>query len=112
MHVADCAQPRRILQPMTLSGIFLFHALLALLAGLGQADRDRLLLAGHLVHDFDGRSRENSYFFFARNLPKTAPATRLPAAFDPYFLPALASIFEKFFPRFPRSFPARADLAE
>ena len=49
MHVADCAQPRRILQPMTLSGIFLFHDLLALLAGLGQADGDCLFAAFHLL---------------------------------------------------------------
>ena len=31
MHVVDCAQPRRILEPMTLSGIFLFTTFLPFL---------------------------------------------------------------------------------
>jgi hypothetical protein len=53
-----------------------------------------------------------THFFFARNLPSTAPATRLPADFEPYLFPAFASIFEKFLPRFPMSLPARADFAE
>jgi hypothetical protein len=52
------------------------------------------------------------YFPFARCLARMAPATRLPAALDPYFLPALFAILEKFLPGLPMSLPERAAFAE
>ena len=57
-------------------------------------------------------SQKRSYFPFARCFARMAPATRLPAALDPYFLPALVAILEKFLPGLPMSLPARAALAE
>ena len=50
------------------------------------------------------------YFFSARSFARAAPATRLPAAFEPYLFAALDSILLKFLPRVPMSLPARADF--
>jgi hypothetical protein len=43
--------------------------------------------------------------YWARCLARIAPATRLPAAFDPYFFPAFVAIFEKFLPSLPMCGP-------
>jgi len=56
--------------------------------------------------------RPPNYFFLARSFARAAPATRLPAALEPYLFAALDSILLKFLPRLPMSLPARADFAE
>jgi hypothetical protein len=50
--------------------------------------------------------------YFARNFASTAPATRFPAADEPYFFPADAAILEKFLPFLPKSLPAAPAFAE
>src|SRR6185312_518297 len=47
-----------------------------------------------------------------RSLFSTAPATRFPAAAEPYSRPAFAAILPKFFPGLPKSLPAAPALAE
>ena len=51
--------------------------------------------------------RKKEAIFPSRAAPKMAPATRLPEAFDSYFLPALVAILEKFLPGLLMAIPAR-----
>src|SRR5258706_14095286 len=50
--------------------------------------------------------------YLPRNFANTAPATRFPAAAEPYSFAALLAILEKFLPGLPMSLPAEAAFAE
>jgi hypothetical protein len=53
------------------------------------------------------RIAKKGLFPLARCFARMAHATRVPAALDPYFLPALVAIMEKFLPGLPMSLPSR-----